>query len=59
MSKNLDIEFFGWVPHEKLPEIYSQADIFVLPSFSEALGVVIIEVMASALAVIANRNKRC
>lgn len=56
LSRGLDVEFLGWFPHEKLPEIYQQADIFVLPSYSEALGVVIMEAMASGLPVIATET---
>jgi len=55
-AKGLDIEFLGWIPHENLPEIYQKADIFVLPSFSEGLGMVIMEAMASGLPVIAART---
>jgi|GEM_PF-2150874 len=56
MGKSLDLEFLGWVPHKELPEIYEEADIFVLPSYSEALGMVIMEAMASGLPVIATKT---
>lgn len=56
LSKGLDIEFLGWISHEKLPEIYKRADIFVFPSLSDALGIVIMEAMASELPVIATKT---
>jgi len=56
MSKELDVGFLGWTPHENLPKVYSKADIFVLPSYTEALGIVIMEAMASGLPVIATKT---
>jgi len=44
--------FWGWKSQEELSELYSQADIFVMPSLTEALGVVFLEAMASGLPVI-------
>ncbi|MFC1663749.1 glycosyltransferase family 4 protein [Patescibacteria group bacterium] len=55
-SRGLDVKFLGWVPHQRTPKIYKKADIFVLPSYSEALGVVIMEAMASGLPVIATKT---
>lgn len=56
MIRGLDVEFLGWISHEKLPEIYKKADIFVLPSFSEGLGMALMEAMASELPVIATKT---
>lgn len=53
-AKGLDVEFLGWVAYEKLPSVYNKADIFVLPSYSESLGISIMEAMASGLPVIAS-----
>jgi len=50
----LDVEFLGWVPHQDLPSIYQRATVFVLPSYSEALGMAIMEAMASGLPVVAS-----
>lgn len=45
------VTFLGRVPDADLPQLYQTADIFVLPAISraEALGVVLIEAMASGL----------
>lgn len=55
-GRGLNIEFLGWVSHQELPKIYEKADIFVLPSYSEALGGVIAEAMTSGLPVIATKT---
>ena len=47
------IIFLGYIPHQKMPELYKAADVFVLPSqVEEALGMSLIEAMATGLAVI-------
>lgn len=56
MSKELNVEFRGWVPHNELDKIYNQADIFILASHVEALGIVIMEAMASGLPVVATKT---
>ena len=50
-----DIEFQGELSHDKLPEYYSRADIFVMPSIQEGFGIAIIEAMASGVPVIATK----
>jgi glycosyltransferase involved in cell wall biosynthesis len=52
-AEGLNVEFLGLKEHKILPIIYNQADIFVLPSLSEALGMVIMEAMACEVPVIA------
>ncbi|MDF1614766.1 glycosyltransferase family 4 protein [Desulfurivibrio dismutans] len=42
------------IPHESMPELYQQADIFVLPSTKELLGISIVEAMAQGCAVVAS-----
>ena len=46
------IEFAGAVALEKRGEFYRQADIFVLPTYGEALSMSIIEAMAAGLPVV-------
>lgn len=44
--------FLGWKSQDELRNIYSRADVFVMPSLTEALGVVFLEAMASGLPII-------
>lgn len=57
LSKKLgveeNIEFMGYMSHDKLVSLYSQADLFVMPSLIEAFGVSILEAMAAGVPVIA------
>lgn len=46
------VKFMGFVPHNRLPEIYRQADIFVTASTIETQGLVVLEAMASGLPIV-------
>ncbi|MDD5069622.1 MAG: glycosyltransferase family 4 protein [Candidatus Omnitrophica bacterium] len=41
------------VSHNKMPQIYNRADLYILPSFNEGMSNTILEAMASGLAIIA------
>ncbi len=50
------VTFTGPVDHNKLPRIYNQADIFVLPSYGDSFGQVFTEAMACGLPIIAAQS---
>ena len=47
--------FWGWKSQTELPNLYAQADVFVMPSLMEAFGVALLEAMASGVPVIGTR----
>jgi glycosyltransferase involved in cell wall biosynthesis len=51
------ITFVGFIDHSKLPELFGNIDIFVMPSVSdgESFGVAALEASATGLAVVASR----
>ena len=46
------VTFFGEIPYTEIGEVYQQADVFVMPSFREATGSVLLEAMANGLPVV-------
>jgi L-malate glycosyltransferase len=50
VEKNIELQ--GYVEHEKLPVIYRDADVFILPSLYEGMSNTILEAMASGLSII-------
>jgi len=55
LSQN--VKFLGLIPHQKVMEYMSTCDIFVLPSWNEAFGVVYVEAMAHGKPVIACKGE--
>jgi glycosyltransferase involved in cell wall biosynthesis len=53
--KGVNAKFTGFVPYEDLKALYSACDIFVLPSFEEGQGVVLLEAMASGKPLIGSK----
>jgi glycosyltransferase involved in cell wall biosynthesis len=47
------VRLLGHVPWESLPDLYRQADVFVMPSFYETFGISVVEAMAFGLPVVA------
>lgn len=54
--QNPDIIFTGLLQGDDLSRAYASADLFVFPSLSETFGNVVLEAMASGLAVLAFRH---
>ena len=48
-----NIRFLGHIPHKKIPQAYSLADVCVIPSIYEPLGGVALEAMATQTPVVA------
>ena len=49
------VDLVGAVPHERLAQYYSAADVVAMPSFYESFGLVAIEAMACGVPVVASR----
>ncbi len=47
--------FLGWKSQAELVELYAQADVFAMPSLTEAFGVVFLEAMAAGVPVVGTR----
>lgn len=53
LGVNQRVEFIGAVPPSQIAEEYRTADIFVLPSYFEAFGIVLVEAMAAGIPIVA------
>ncbi len=49
------VDFRGEVPHEQVPAVLAELDIFVMPSRAEGFGVAALEAQAAGLPVVASR----
>jgi glycosyltransferase involved in cell wall biosynthesis len=52
-----EANYLGWVNHEELPEIYSSADLLVLPSKFDTFSCVVLESISCGLPVISYKTK--
>ena len=49
---NVTVSFLGNISYEELPGVYSQADVFVLPTLADTWGVVVNEAMAAGVPIL-------
>ncbi len=56
LSQGLEINFLGWLSRSALAEVHQKADIFILPSYTEALGMATMEAMASGLPIVSTKT---
>ena len=49
--------YLGWIDHRQLPEIYSSADLLVLPSKFDTFSCVVLEALSCGLPVVSYRTK--
>jgi glycosyltransferase involved in cell wall biosynthesis len=52
-----DAVYLGWVDHDELPNIYSAADLLILPSKFDTFGCVVLEALSCGLPVVAYNTK--
>jgi glycosyltransferase involved in cell wall biosynthesis len=52
LSAHPGIDYLGWLPREEYLKVFAKADIFVVPSYSEAFGMSFLEAMGHGLPII-------
>jgi len=52
-----DAKFLGWIEHDALPDIYSAADMLILPSRFDTFGNVIVEAFSCGCPVVSYNTK--
>jgi glycosyltransferase involved in cell wall biosynthesis len=55
---NLEVKLVASKSYAEMPELYSQADIFVLPTLADSWGLVVNEAMAAGLPVLGSRKSQ-
>ena len=50
------VKFLDFVPDEELPSLYTNAEVFVLPSLYEGFGLPVLEAMAYGVAVVVSNS---
>ncbi len=53
------VRFLGFVPHAKIPFLYSLADVFVIPTFYESYAHGLVESMLCGCPVVASKTGAC
>ena len=59
VSGGNNIKLSSWKSYDQMPEIYQQADIFILPSVFEPWGLVVNEAMAAGLPLLLSESVGC
>ena len=55
-NKHPDIIHAGYVAHKELPNLYSGASVFVLPSYCESFGIPLLEAMACGVPIVTSNT---
>jgi len=53
---NRSVSFPGFIPERRLPAVYSESDVFVLPSVSEPFGITVLEAAAAGVPAVISKT---